>query len=145
MIKKLLSSLILSIMLSMSLCSAGTVFADTSGYDLAKDNFNVGEVLTLNESKGDKKQASGYFSDAAEGGSPLVSFILTIINFATAIIGSIAVLIMIVTGFRLMAAQGEQEAINNAKEHLKYAVIALILAFSSYIIVIFAQSLFISN
>ena len=100
--------------------------------------FNVNEVLSL----GDEDQA--YFSDT-KNKQPIVSFILRVIEFATNIMGSIAIIILIVAGFMFMFAQGNQQQLDEAKEVVKYAFIGLALAFFSYIITIFIQSFFISS
>lgn len=76
---------------------------------------------------------------------PIIAFIITVLEFATQIIGSLAVLIMIIGGFMFMTAQGDQTQIDKAKDVIKYAIIGLVVTFLSYIIVIFLQSLFITS
>lgn len=98
--------------------------------------FNVNERLNLNG--GDQKKA--YFASS----NPIVDFILQIINFALRIIGSLAVIILIVGGFMMMVSQGNQQKVDEAKDIVKYAIIGLIVTFLAYIIVIFVQSLFIT-
>lgn len=105
---------------------------------LTEATFNVQEVLTLD----DGKQNTAYF-DHKEG--PIVGFILAVLNYATGIIGSIAIILLIVAGFRFMFAGGNQQKLDEAKEMVKYAVIGLVVTFAAYIIVIFVQSLFIPN
>lgn len=107
--------------------------------DLSEAKFNVKEVLTLDKANQPKK----YFDD--EEYSPIVSFILDIINFATTIMGSIAVILFIIAGFMFMLGQGNQQKIDEAKDVIKYATIGLIVAFLSYIITIFVQSIFVAN
>ncbi len=99
--------------------------------------FNVNKILTLDNETPD------YFEDANR--SPILSFIIRVINFFTRIIGSISIIIMIIGGFMFMFAQGNQQKVDEAKEIIKYAVIGLIVTFMSYIIVIFIQSLFITS
>ncbi|OGJ42782.1 hypothetical protein A3B60_02230 [Candidatus Peregrinibacteria bacterium RIFCSPLOWO2_01_FULL_39_12] len=89
-----------------------------------------------------KGQGTAYFED--ENG-PLVGFALTIMNYATAIMGSIAVILMIIAGFMMMFSQGNQQQLDQAKDIVKYAAIGLIVTFLSYVIVIFVQSVFIAE
>lgn len=98
--------------------------------------FPTSKILTV----GEDDQKHGYFK---KEGSPIVNFMLDIINFAVKVIGSIAMIILIIGGFMMMFAQGNQQKLDEAKDIVKYAFIGLIVTFLSYIIVIFVQSLFI--
>ncbi len=108
-------------------------------YDLKDLKYNVNEQLKL---PGEDQQKT-YFSDTKN--PPIIAFILSVINYATGIIGTIAMIIFIVAGFMLIIAQGDQTKIDKAKEIIKYAVIGLIITFLSYVITIFVQSLFITQ
>lgn len=105
--------------------------------DLTYGTFKVNEVLTLDNGEQPKK----YFSD--ENNSPIVSFILDVINFAITIMGSIAIILFIIAGFMFMLGQGNQQKIDEAKGVIKYAAIGLVVALLSYIIAIFVQSIFV--
>ena len=108
---------------------------DSEHLSLKNMTFNVGEILNT---EGSAKQ------DYFETKNPIVTFILRVIDFATNIMGSIAIIILIVAGFMFMFAQGNQQQLDEAKEVVKYALIGLALTFFSYIITIFIQSMFIS-
>lgn len=88
-------------------------------------------------------QPQAYFANPKY--PPIIAFILTILDFATQIIGSLAVLIMIIGGFMFMTAQGDQTKVDKAKDVIKFAIIGLVITFLSYIIVIFIQSIFITS
>lgn len=105
--------------------------------DLTYGTFNVNEVLTLDNGEQPKK----YFDDSQN--SPIVSFILDVINFAITIMGSIAIILFIIAGFMFMLGQGNQQKVDEAKDVIKYAAIGLIVALLSYIIAIFVQSIFV--
>jgi len=109
--------------------------------DLKSFQFNVNEILSLSE----EDQPQEYFNQGEDGETPIVAFILSVINFALRIIGSIAIIILIIGGFMFMFAQGNQQKIDEAKDIVKYAIIGLLVTFLSYIIVITVQSLFISE
>lgn len=104
---------------------------------LGEATFDVTKNLTLDDGQQPKK----YFKD--QNNSPLVSFVLYIMDYATAIMGTIAMMLLIIAGFMMMFSQGNQQTLDKAKDIFKYAVLGLVVAFMSYIIVIFIQSLFI--
>lgn len=104
--------------------------------DLTYGTFKVTEVLTLDS----KEQPKKYFEDS---NSPIVSFILDVINFAITIMGSIAIILFIIAGFMFMLGQGNQQKVDEAKDVIKYAAIGLVVALLSYIIAIFVQSIFV--
>lgn len=106
---------------------------------LAEDTFNVGKYLNL----GEEDQPAKYLDDTEQG--PIVAFILAMLNYATGIMGSIAVILFIIAGFRFMFANGDETKLSEAKEMIKYAVIGLAVTFLAYIIVIFVQSIFITE
>lgn len=109
--------------------------------DVSKMEFDVTKNLKLNGSG----QSASYFKGAGQGGtqmSPIVSLILSIIEFATKIMGSIAVILYIVSGFMYMVSQGNQQDLDKAKNIFKYTTIGLVVAFSSYLITLFVQSIF---
>lgn len=103
---------------------------------LEEVKFPVSTILKLD----DDQQPQRYFKDTQY--SPIVAFILSVIDFATIVIGSIAVILIIVTGFMFMFAQGNDQKLTEAKDILKYALIGLLVTFLSYTITTFVQSLF---
>ncbi len=116
---------------------------ESSNTPLKDLQFDVSKNLKLkNDSTGKAQQPQSYFNNNYP---PIIAFILTILDFATQIIGSLAVLIMIIGGFMFMTAQGDQTQIDKAKDVIKYAIIGLVVTFLSYIIVIFLQTLFITS
>ena|SRR3989338_700218 len=135
--KKIL--LILSSVLVMNFALPMANLAYAENQPLTDATFPVDKILTLDNEQQEKK----YFSDTQN--SPIVSFILEIINTATIIIGTIAVILIIIGGFMFMFSQGNQQKLDEAKEVIKFAVIGLLVTFLSYVIVIFVQSLFISK
>lgn len=134
---KKIALILLSAFMLASLAPALTspAFAtDPAIEELKELQFDVGKYLKLDEGQEQK-----YFG---EGKNPIVDFILRTINFALTIIGSIAIIILIISGFMMMFSQGNQQKLDEAKDVFKYAIIGLIVTFLSYIIVIFVQSIF---
>lgn len=108
---------------------------------LSEATFDVKNLSLGEDPKGNNGQNQKYLKKE----NPIVAFILEVIVFATEIIGSIALILLIVAGIMFMASQGNQQTIDSAKDIVKYAVIGLIVTFLSYIITIFVQSLFTSS
>lgn len=106
--------------------------------------FNVRNTLNIDEEIVDEQentaQIQSYFTDTEN--TPIFSFILSIINFAIKMIGSIAVLIVIIGGFILVLSRGNDSMIEKGKDTIKYAIIGLAISFMSYIIVMFVQAIF---
>jgi heme/copper-type cytochrome/quinol oxidase subunit 2 len=74
------------------------------------------------------------------GGAPardLNNTIANIINILSAAVGVIAVIMIIVGGFRYVASSGSQDAIGKAKNTILYAVIGLVIVAFAQIIVHF--------
>lgn len=109
-------------------------FAETK--TLQESTFNVKDALQLDL----KKQEANYFND--KDNSPIVSLILAVINFAAQVMGTIGVILIIAAGFIFMFSQGNQQRIDKGKEVVKYAIIGLIIAFLSYVIVTSIQTIF---
>ena len=113
-----------------------TAFAtDPAIKELKELKFDVSDTLKLDNN--DQEQT--YFG---EGKNPIQELIIRIINYALTVIGSIAVIILIIGGFQMMLSQGDQQKLEEAKDVVKYAVIGIIVTLLSYIIVISIQSIF---
>lgn len=63
-------------------------------------------------------------------------------NLLIFIVGAISVIMVIIGGIRYSVAQGDQAAINSAKNTILYAIIGIVLAVASYGIVSFVSSQF---
>lgn len=143
--KKLLLAIVIAIL--SSFIFSGATFADDQ-YQLGEASFSVTQYLTLPDTYDENNnvvvnQGQSYFKD--ENNSPLVSVILRIITFAIKIIGPVAILIIIIAGMFMLIANGESQKIDQAKEQITYAILGLAVAFLSYIIVTFIQSIFAFN
>lgn len=111
-------------------------FADTNA-STEIQTFDVGENLQLSN------QRSGLAERANETGASIpVQFILDLIDILALIIGSFSMLVIVVSGIMMITAAGNSETIDKAKSGLLYAIIGLVITFSSYIVTTFVQSLF---
>lgn len=66
--------------------------------------------------------------------------IATIISVIAAITGSIALLIVVVAGFKYVTSRGNPDAIAKAKNTIIYAAVGLLVSVSAYTIVAFTIS-----
>ena len=105
----------------------------TTTFDL-KENFKLSKDAN-------NKETPEYLTT-----NPIKSFIFTrVIEPAIKLMGTIAVIVIIIGGFVLITAQGESDKIDKGKDILKYAIIGLVIALFSYVIVISTQSIFSGN
>lgn len=73
---------------------------------------------------------------------PLVKVILDTIDKAILIIGSVAILAIVIGGVFMIISSGNDTLLQRGKTIFLYAIIGLLVAFTSYIITSFVQSLF---
>lgn len=73
----------------------------------------------------------------ADVNTNLNEFIQSIINILLAVIGIVAVLMLIVGGLKYVFSQGDEKAVNSAKNTILYAIIGLIVAILAFAIVNF--------
>jgi hypothetical protein len=80
--------------------------------------------------------ASGASGCAAPKGSPTVNGVInTVINIMSAFVGILAVIMIIYAGFRYVTAGGDSSKISTAKNTLIYAIVGLVVAGLSQVIV----------
>jgi len=99
------------------------------------DSFKVTDYLTVPD-----KQEQTYLTNNSEN-SPLIQFLLLIIRFLSQLIGTISMVLIIIGGLLMVASEGDDNRIQKGKTIILQAIIGLILALSSYILVTFVQSL----
>lgn len=80
--------------------------------------------------------------DAAGNSTSLALRIKDIVNVLLFIIGAIAVIMIIIGGFRYVTSGGEAGSIKNAKNTILYAVVGLVIAIFAYAIVNFVITSF---
>lgn len=136
--KKLLAALLLSITLSATLAAPAAFAAEKSS-----SSFNVFDVLSSKTSDGSGETTSENIKKAStEDISPIGVLILKAINILTLAIGTFAFVVIIIAGINMIIAQGDQNRIDRSKNMLSQALIGLVLAFTSYMIVTAVQSFF---
>jgi Type IV secretion system pilin len=76
-------------------------------------------------------------SNTQGAGTTLNSRIATVVNVMSAIVGIIAVIIIIVAGLRYVSSGGSEEGVKGAKNSIMYAIIGLVIVALAQIIVHF--------
>ncbi len=128
---------------SIVLCSGLVVDTGFANYNndqlnLSTTTFDLKTHLKVSTDDKKAKKAQDYLDK-----NPLKTFVFDrIIEPAIKLMGTIAVILVIVGGFKLMTAQGESDQIDKGKDIIKYAMIGLVVALFSYVIVITTQSIF---
>ena len=75
--------------------------------------------------------------DTSGAGSSLTEFIAKALNILSVVVGVVAVVMIIVGGFRYIASGGKEESIKGAKNNILYALIGLIIVALAQVIVRF--------
>ena len=92
---------------------------------------------------GDQNQA--YFTESSNtpgGTAPIENVIIKAINYLMTTIGSVSLLLIVIAGIMMITSPGNENQRSKATEILTSSIIALVVAFSSYIIVNAVQGLF---
>lgn len=107
-------------------------------------SFDVRDILKVDEGDiGNESINEDFINQALEDNtSPAALLILRVINILSLLIGTFAVITIIIGGFILIGAGGEESAIDRGKAIVNQSIFGLILAFMSYFIVTFLISFF---
>lgn len=102
-------------------------------------SFDVGTYLTVGGdtaySKGEQDQK--YLKSQ----NPVGAFILQAINLVALTAASLSFLAIVIAGFLMITAAGNENQLNKAKEILQRAIIGLVITLSAYFIISFVQNL----
>ena len=115
----------------------GTENPDASaGIDTSSlESFDVGDYLQVSG------QDQAYMETTEAQPSSIIGFALIIIDFLIKVIGTVCVVFIIVGGVLMMSSQGDDSRIQKGKTIITQAIIGLVIAFGSYILVSFVQSI----
>jgi cytochrome bd-type quinol oxidase subunit 2 len=84
-------------------------------------------------------QAKAACGDACGGGSLTATF-TGIANLLVFLVGSVSVIMIIIGGLRYVISNGDQKAIESAKNTILYAVIGIVVAIAAFAIVNFVAT-----
>jgi len=132
-IKSILLSLSAVIMFSLTAAIPATVMAVdcTGGSTVSPTNTN--QCLC----SGSNIDLTGATQGCDSGTSSIGKLIRTIINVLSVIIGAIAVIMIIVGGFRYITSAGSAEGTKSARQTIVYAIVGLVIVALAQIIVHF--------
>ena len=99
---------------------------------LASQKINCGPNGCAGTGAG-KTKGAGQTSNLAGNGGVLE----TVTNVLLFLVGSIAVIMMVVGGFKYVVSNGDSNAVQSAKNTIMYAVIGLVVAIIAYAVVRF--------
>jgi len=134
---------IATLLLMFSLVSLSTPLAFAADEGAIKDssNFDVFDIFSTSDEE--ETDADTVTKEATtKGTSPAGLIILKAINILSLLVGTFAFVMIIIGGFMFSTAGGEQNKIEKGKSILEQAVLGLVIAFFSYMIVAFIQSFF---
>lgn len=75
------------------------------------------------------------FQKAVKENGPILGPILLIINFLTGIIATLAILALVIGGFFMITARGEESQITRGKDIVKNSLIAIVIVLGSYTLI----------
>lgn len=76
-------------------------------------------------------------SQRRSGGNPIIHDIRIIINVLAILIGIAAVIVLIISGLRIMGAGGDAQAVASARGGIIYAIVGIVIAVTAELIVAF--------
>ncbi|MBI2638803.1 hypothetical protein HYW83_04410 [Candidatus Peregrinibacteria bacterium] len=97
------------------------------------ETFNVAKHLTTT--------GQGTSTVSTDSGG-IANFIVKVIDLLVKIIGSVALIVFILGALLTVTSEGKEDRLEKGKTAMLYALIGLIIAFFSFIIVTFVQSIF---
>jgi hypothetical protein len=81
-------------------------------------------------------------SNTFGGATTLSQLILSVINIILALAGLIAVLVLIIGGFRYVTSFGNDDAVGNAKKMIINAILGIIIIILAFVVVRVVQNVF---
>jgi hypothetical protein len=132
-IKSILLSLSAVLMFSLSAAIPATVLAAdcTGGNAISPTQTN--QCLC----SGSNVDLTGNTQGCDQGTTGVGQIIRTVINILSVIIGAVAVIMIIIGGFRYITSGGKQESVTGAKNTILYAIIGLVIVALAQILVHF--------
>ena len=102
------------------------------------DSFDVNKQLTA---PGQTTYVPTYAQAQSGEPSGAVKFTLKVINLMVMVIASLALIVFIIGALLTIASEGKEDRLEKGKTAMLYAIVGIIVAFMSFIIVAFVQSI----
>ena len=121
----------LKIILSSALLVAGlgVLFMPTTG--LAKVTIDDANKENCTNSGG-SQVATKDGGTVCSGGNSITNVFRTVTNVLLFLVGAVAVIMLIVGGFRYVTSNGDQNSVTGAKNTIMYALIGIVVAFLAF-------------
>jgi hypothetical protein len=123
------------VMALVPLAAAAPALAQTDAQQQINNGLCTGSNLEFTDSPTDSCTAAG--SDAT---TKINDIIHTIVNLLSAVVGVVAVIMIIVGGFRYITSGGNDTSVTSAKNTILYAIIGLVVVALAQLIVRFTLS-----
>jgi len=73
--------------------------------------------------------------DNVSGATPIIVIVMNVLKFLLSIVGALAIIMLVVGGIRYLTAAGSEDAIDSGKKIVVYAIIGILIALASLILV----------
>lgn len=124
----------ISMLAGLNLAIGGVVSAQPVG--LAQTNYS--RVADINQSTDAACEGIKLAGGSCRGGGSGINNVLeTLLNVLSAVVGLVAVVMIIISGFKFTTSGGDSQKVASAKSALIYAIIGLIIVALSQVIVQF--------
>ncbi|MBI3494825.1 hypothetical protein HY004_02480 [Candidatus Saccharibacteria bacterium] len=116
-------------MLCIALAVIGFAVVPASVTYAAVDKVDIKDAQEITATEACKVQGS---KKECKSNNALSNIIVTVTNVILFLVGAVAVIMIIVGGFRYVTSNGDQNAVTGAKNTILYAIIGIIVAFLAY-------------
>lgn len=113
-------------MLCLALAIVGLAIVPTYATNAAVD---INDAKDITGTEACKTQGN---KEGCSDKNALSSIIVTVTNIILFLVGAVAVIMLIVGGFRYVTSNGDQNAVTGAKNTILYAIIGIVVAFLAY-------------
>lgn len=136
-IKSKILSLSMLLLLAVPAVAPATVLAaDPPNSNATIQGSLCGGATNLSVNGGDQKAADTCTNDTTAGGETKINALIKkVINIFSVIIGVVAVIMIIIGGFRYITSAGGSDKIKNAKNTILYALIGLVVVALAQVVV----------
>jgi hypothetical protein len=104
---------------------------------IAHADNNLETTIVKNECSGSNIDLSGHSGGCSASGGGLNELLRKIINIFSVIVGAVAVIMIIIGGFRYVISSGNDQAVSGAKNTIIFALVGLVIVALSQFVVHF--------
>lgn len=140
---KKIGASVITLMLSFMLSFPSVVLAENGDGNGGNGGGNGGSSETIKATEA-RLKVGEYLKAEGQGDvkAGFGAYVVRVVNFLSLVIGSFALLAIVIGGFMLITAGGAEAQLQKGKDIIKYAIIGLLVAMSAYFLTAFVQSIF---